>query len=259
MALSLASIQSAKRTKPPRIVLLGVEKIGKSTFASQAPNAIFIPIRGEQGIDSLDAQSFPVAQKFEDVMESLGVLYAEDHDYKTVVIDSASALEPLIWDATCRENNAKSIEQVNGGFGKGYIEALKQWREMLDGLDALREDKDIGCIVVGHVKAKLFNDPVADPYDTYILDLQDRATNLLYRWADCILFANRKTVIREVADAKDSKKTIARHGKGTNDPILHTQKRPAHPGGGRGVYGQLPYELPFVWESFQEAVNAASV
>ena len=39
--------------------------------------------------------------------------------------------------------------------------------------------------------------------------------------------------------------------------FLYTQKRPSHPGGGRGMYGALPYELPLDWASFQAAVAAA--
>ena len=42
MAFDLESITSEKRIRAPRIVLLGVEKIGKSTFASGSHNPIFI-------------------------------------------------------------------------------------------------------------------------------------------------------------------------------------------------------------------------
>jgi hypothetical protein len=48
MAFNLESITCEKRLRAPRIVLLGVEKIGKSTFAAGSANPIFIPIRGEQ-------------------------------------------------------------------------------------------------------------------------------------------------------------------------------------------------------------------
>ena len=38
---------------------------------------------------------------------------------------------------------------------------------------------------------------------------------------------------------------------------LFTQGRPAHPGGGRGVYGRLEYEIDLTYESFMAAVKAA--
>ena len=39
--------------------------------------------------------------------------------------------------------------------------------------------------------------------------------------------------------------------------FLFTQKRPAHPGGGRGIYGRLPYELPLDWSIFEKAIADA--
>lgn len=254
MAISLASISNAKAVRAPRQILLGVEKVGKSTWAAGSDKPIFIPIKGEQGIDDLDVQTFPVANSFADVMQCITSLYSEDHDFKTVVIDSGSTLEPLVWDATCAAHNVSGIEQVLKGYGKGFTEALKWWRELTDGLDALREKKNMGSILIGHVKVKTFNDPLLDPYDTFNFDVNDKAREMLFRWADSIVFANRKTVVNTTEGAFN--KTIAR-GVDMNQVVLYTQKRPAHPGGGRGVYGRLPYEMPLDYAKFREAVEQA--
>jgi hypothetical protein len=253
MALSLASISKGKARKAPRIVLLGVEKVGKSTFAGQSENPIFIPMKGEEGTDEIDCAKFPVSRSYGDVIDALGVLYREDHPYQTAIIDSSSALEPLIWDHTAKTKGADSIETVNGGFGKGYVEALKFWREIMDGLDALREDRGMASILIGHVKAKEFNDPEADPYTTYMFDIQERAANALYRWSDAILFANFKRAAVTKNDVGFNKK-VAR-GVGTGERRLFTEKRPAHPGGNRY---SLPYELPLAWEAFAAAMAKSS-
>lgn len=251
--LDLKSIQRGIVELPPRIVLLGVEKIGKSTFASQFPNPIFLPVKGEEGIDALDVSRFPTITTFAEALEAIGTLYNEEHEFQTLVIDSASTLEPLIWNQVCEDNNAKSIEKAMGGFAKGYIEALGYWRTITDGLDALRQ-KGIGSILIGHVKVKPFNDPTSDPYDTYQFDVHDKAANLIYRWSDSILFASRKVVTKEV-DGRGGK--VTRGMTIGDEPKLYTQKRPAHPGGGRGLYGQLPYELPLNYDAFCEALVAA--
>lgn len=254
MAISLSSISKGKAKLAPRILLLGVEKIGKSTWASQAPSPIFIPIIREQGLDQIDCAKFPPAGSYAAVKESLASLCNEEHDYKTVVIDSASTLEPLIWDQTCADNGAAaSIEKVNGGYGKGYIEALQYWRELQTALDYLRESKGMGVILVGHVKVKTFNDPLADPYDQYQFDLQDKAANLFYRWADAILFANFKVFSKQVAAGGGDKKTT--HATDIPGRYLFTEKRPGHPGGNR--YG-LPYELQFEYAAFADAMSKAA-
>lgn len=252
MAISLQSISTGKARKAPRIVLLGVEKVGKSTFGAGADSPVFLPMKGEQGIDELDCAKFPPAQSFDDVIDALRVLYEEKHDYKTVVMDSSSAAEPLIWDKVCRSVSpaVESIEKVGGGYGKGYIEALRYWREIMDGLDALRDERGMSSIIIGHVKAKEFNDPEADPYTTYTFDVNDRAANAMYRWADAILFAGFKKAIVQKHDAGFNKRTA--RATGTGQRVLLTEKRPAHPGGNR--YG-LPYELPLDFAKFAEALK----
>lgn len=251
MSFDLSSIQKEPTNRPPRIVLLGVEKIGKSTFAAGADNPIFLPIRGEEGIDDLDTPRFPPAQSFEDVLSAVGTLYQEEHDYDTFVIDSASALEPVIWQSLCKQANVDSIEKVGGGYGKGYTEAANMWRQLMDGLDALRQ-KGMAVIVIGHVKVKRFDDPLGDSFDQYQFDVHEKVSNSIFRWADSILFANTKVVVKkeEVGFNKEKKRAID-IGRGR---YLFTQKTPGHPGGGRGVYGRLPYELPLSWEAFKSAV-----
>ncbi len=255
MAITLESISKGKVHRAPRIVLLGVEKIGKSTFAAQASSPIFLPIKGEEGVDGLDVAKFPTARAYSDVIEAIGVLYNDAHPYETVIIDSASTLEPLVHAETCRRNgNVESIEKVGGGFGKGYTEALAYWREIMDGLDALREEKNITSIIIGHVMKKDEEDPIAGMYRTFEFDIHKKAASALFKWADSILFANTKTIVRQ-EDAGFNKKI--KRGISGDDRCLFTQKRAAHPGGGRNVYGQLPYELPLDWNAFQSAISAA--
>lgn len=252
MGFDLQSIVSGTQNRPPRIVLLGVEKIGKSTFAAGADRPIFLPIEGEEGIDSLDVARFPAVGGWTEILAAMRTLAAENHDYRTVVIDSASALEPLIWGYVCSEFKCASIEQVGGGYAKGYTESVTHWRKLCQMLDYLRREKGMASIIIGHVQIKVFNDPEGLSYDTYTLDIHSKASNVLYRWADSILFANTKVVSRE-QDAGFGKKRGTGIELSPGARYLFTQKRPAHPGGGRGIYGHLPYELPLSWGAFCEA------
>jgi hypothetical protein len=251
MAISLDSISKGRARKAPRIVLLGVEGVGKCTFAAQAESPIFIPTKGEKGLDEIDAHKFPPARSYTEVVEAIGSLYNEKHDYKTVVVDSASALEPLVWEEACRVAGKSSIEEIGGGFGKGYIESLKYWRELTEGLDALREDRGMASILIGHVVTAEFNDPEADPYTTYAADVNKKAASLLYRWADAVLFANFKRAIVQKTDVGFNKK--ASRATSTGQRFLYCEKRPAHPGKNRW---SLPYELPLSWQALRAAIDS---
>ena len=256
--MKLTDITSGIVERPPRIVLCGVEKIGKSTWAAGAPAPIFLPIRGEEGIDALNVSRFPVCHEFEEVTDAFGALATETHQFQTVVIDSCSTLEPLIWEVVCASGGkdgdaVTNIEKVGGGFGKGYVEAVKHWRDIMAALDYLRDEKGMGCILIAHVAIKAFSDPQGENYDTYELDINKKAVSALLRWSDAILFANCKTITKtEKTGLKETKKGILR-----NERVLFTQKRPAHPGGGRGALGQLPYELELSYEAGNKAVEEA--
>lgn len=264
MAFDLKSISSGRVDLPPRIIILGTPKVGKSTFGCSAPNAIAIPIKGEEGVDDLECAKFPTAKTFEDVLAALGTLCEEEHQFKYVMLDSTSTLEPMIWDTVCREigdKNGKAcrnIELVGGGYGKGYTAALEYWRKITDTLDYLRTHKGVGCILTGHVKVKVFNDPLAEPYDQFQWDIQQAAASTMCKWADVILFARFQQYTRILEDTGSKNTPDKVRASGSGERKLYTQERPAHPGGARGVFGRIPYELPLSWADWMAAVAAVA-
>lgn len=251
--ISLESISKGKRLRAGRFIIAGKPKIGKSTLACSAPNPIVISIAGEEGIDALDVASFPTCKTYKEVIECIRALYVEDHDYKTLVIDSMSALEPLVWQETCERNNVKTIEKVGGGFGKGYVEALSVWSEITKGLDALRNKKDMAIILIAHVKVKVFNEPGMEGYDQYQLNVHKDASSLLTMWADSVLFCNYKKKINK-EDAGFNKERAVVKDLFAGERFLYTQERATHPGGGRWPYGNLPYEIKLDWNAFMAEV-----
>jgi len=257
MSFDLASITSGKCLRAPRIITLGTEKIGKSTFAASAPSAVILPIKGEEGIDDIDVGKTPTCSTYAEAEGWLYSLGRDEHNYESVVIDSSSTLEPLIWSHVCEKHgNVDSIEKVMGGYGKGYTEATNVWRKLTEILDALRSERNMTSIIIGHVKVKRFDDPIGGSYDTFMWDIHEKAASLLYRWADAILFANTKTVVltEDVGFNKEKKRGVEAF---QNQRFLYTQKRPSHPGGGRGAFGRVPYELPLDWNTWMAAVQAA--
>jgi hypothetical protein len=250
MAFSLKDVTHEARHLPPRIILLGTPKVGKTTFAASAPGAILIPVKGEEGADDMTCAKFPTAHTLDDVMAALGTLATEPHEFQFVVIDSATALERLVWEATCKAEQWPNIEKP--GYGKGYVCALSQWQKIMEALDWLRNNRGMGVILIGHVKSKVYNDPLLEPYDAFMWDIKDNAASAFIKWADCVLFARPRQFVKQVGDGLKTET----HAIGGGERCLFTQERPAHPGGGRGVYGRLPYELPLNFDAWAGAVAA---
>src|SRR5687767_10170856 len=106
MAMSLADLRKVRADQPPRILVYGPPGIGKTTLASEFPAPVFLQIEdGTPG--DLELDSFGEIDTFEQLMEALGALYTDEHQFKTVVIDSVTELERLIFAETCRRGDEK--------------------------------------------------------------------------------------------------------------------------------------------------------
>ena len=266
MAYDLSLITSDTVARPPRIILLGGHKIGKSRWAAGAPGACFLPIKDEEGLDDIEAFKTPVCNTIHDVFSWLQTLREGNHGHQTCIIDSGTTIEPLIHEEACSRIGGENIILAGGGYGAGYKEAGRTWRLLIQWLDLLRSEKNMASIIIGHVKVKPFHDPKGESYDRYQWDIHDEASNILYRWADSILYCAKKVVVTHESKGfhKDNVKKRGHEIK-PDARFLYTQERPSHPGGGRGPYGKLNYELSLGdgtpgagWRIFEDAVTTAS-
>ncbi|MCX4027879.1 ATP-binding protein [Spartinivicinus marinus] len=245
MAISLASISKTNGIKAPRILIYGTHGIGKTTFAAGAPNPIFLFT--EDGAGQLELNSFPLLTSYFDVIQALAALYNEEHNFQTVVLDSLDHLEPLIWSHTAQQCNKDSIEDF--GYGKGYMEALRYWREILGWLDALRNQKGMIYILTAHTHIKRFDSPETDSYDRYQIKLNDKASGLVQESVDCVLFCNYQVNINK-ADVGFGKEKA--RGISTGQRLIHTVEKPAYIAKNRF---NLPEKMPLSWEAFTNALN----
>lgn len=221
MAISLSSLRKGGMNKPPRLVVYGTEGIGKTTFAASAPNPVFLDI--EDGRQSVaDSDGWNIAS-FDECMEALGVLYTENHDFQTVVIDSLDWLERLIWEKVCRDQNVKSIEDI--GYGKGYVQAANYWLQFIEGMDALREEKGMISIRLAHSIIQRFDPPDGEPYDRYQIKLHKTASGLIRENSDIVGFCNYHVSI--VKTEVGFNKKVAR-GAGGHLRYLFLEERPAY-------------------------------
>jgi hypothetical protein len=204
----------------------------------------------------MEIDAFPKAETYQDVMDAMAALYTEPHDFETLIVDSLDWLEPLVWAETIRRNNEanpskpwNSIEDA--GYGKGYVATLDVWRDYLDAVNALRNDKGMAVIQTAHAEVKRFDSPETEPFDRYQIKLDKRASALVQEHADMVLFANFKT---SVTKTDVGMKKVAR-GIGAGTRALYTEERPAFLAKNRH---NLPPELSLSWAALSDAVAASS-
>ena len=241
----LESIQTGRENKPPRLMIYGQEGVGKSTLGATAPDAIFV--QTEDGLGEIDCRKFPLAQNLGDVIAALTALRDEDHEFRTVVIDSLDWLERLIFDEVCKEFGVRSIEKADGGFGKGYVDALVHWRKVLSLLDELRNKRGMMVILLAHAKVERFEDPENTAYDRYAPRLHKHAASLIAEWVDAVMFATKRMRVSKDGDTRSIASPIGADG---GERVLRTNGSPACIAKNRF---SLPNEIPLSWDAFLQA------
>jgi len=244
----LEQVTTGRNPAPRRVMLYGTHGIGKSTFASRAPKPIFI--QTEDGLGEIDCDKFPLTATFDQAMQALSELYTEKHPFRTVVVDSLDWLERQIWGEVCRKRNVESIEDI--GYAKGYSFALTQWREFLEGLTALRNDKGMMVVLIAHSRIERFENPETESYDRYVPRLHRLASQVLQEWCDEVLFATFKVYTKQTDEGFDRKRS---QGIGTGERIMRTVERPAHVAKNRLA---LPEEMPLDWDAYAQHLTNGS-
>lgn len=223
-----------RKHKPPRILIYGPPKIGKSTFGSLAPSPVFI--QTEDGLDAIDVPAYPLASSFADVLAAIEELATKEHQFKTLVIDSADWLERLIQAQICDEKKVKNIDEI--GYGKGFLFALDLWRQFIDATNWLRDNKDMCIINIAHSQIKRYQNPETEAYDRHQIKMHDKASDLLMENSDMIFFVNEQVMVKKTQEGFSERKRAI----GTGSRVLYTEGRPSFVAGNRF---SLPPEIPF--------------
>ncbi len=231
MQLIKGKIKTAIKT-----IIYGVEGIGKSTFAAQFPDPVFIDTEGSTS--HMDITRIPTPKSFSELLEDIDYFIRHPSELSTLVIDTADWAEKLAIKKICDKNSVDGIEGIP--YGRGYMYVFEDMGRMLNKLQELC-DKGVNIVLTSHATIRTFTPPESDQnaYDRWEMKLLASkncdSPRMLKEWADLVLFANWKTIT-----VKDANKKTKAHG-GT-ERVMYTQHRVAWDAKNRF---DLPEELPF--------------
>lgn len=249
----LDRVQRGPTEEPARLLIYGTEKIGKTTILASIPACI--TITAEDGGGDLDYERV-VVQDWIEVRRTVAELLSAPHAYRTLGLDSLSALEGMLMSWVCSEAGVSSIESVGGGFGKGFTSAAEEWKSFLADLDRLRDRRRMAVVAVAHSHVRQATDPgAAAPYDRYELRLDKRAAALWTAWVDGLLFACIDAVVVTASANKRAKADPNAKGRvqGDGKRVICTVKSAAYDAGIR--YSGVPEELPMSWRDLSAALR----
>ena len=240
----MLNIIEGKEKRPLKIVIYGPEGIGKSTFASQFPDPLFIDTEG--GTSNLDIRRIKCNKSWTDLIAIVKEILANPSICKTVVLDTADWSEFLCINAVCEKYRKNNIEDF--GFGKGYVYLLDEYSKLLILLDQLIE-VGINVVITAHAKPRKFELPEEQgAFDRYEMKLTRQVAPLIKEWCDALFFVNYKIYV--VTTENNSKK--AQGGK----RVLYTTHNPTYDAKNRF---NLPEELELNYTSIQHLFETQEV
>lgn len=253
--ISLADVTEGTTVAPDWLILYGDDKIGKSTWSSEAPNPLFI--RFEDRHHHIAAKKLPVIRDEVDetgkVSEHglpifLGILNDlthGQHSYQTIIIDTVTTLEPIVASWVCAQNGKSSLDDF--GYGRGPNAALEEWRRIINALEMLRSKRGVGIHLLGHVQIRKFNSPdvAVGEFDRFQLQLHEKVAGLLRQRVDNIFFAQNE-ILSAVKDGKTK-------GVSTGVRLMRTTRTAAWDAGNSLA---LPATMPFTYADYAKAKAA---
>jgi hypothetical protein len=233
------TITKGRKEMPILIALHGADGSGKTTFAASAPNPIIIDLEG--GSHELDVARAEGITSFDHLINVIRLITRDNQGFETLVIDSLSKVEPMIWSLF-----------DDPGYGKGPELALVHWRKLTAELDRARE-AGLNVVLIGHAWASPANDPtVVTPYDKMGLRLDKKAAAFIREYVYGVFY-----IAREVLVKKDSKNDKKGKAVDTQDKrIVYTVGRSAFDAKSRY---DLPPEIELTRENGWDTIFASRV
>lgn len=271
----LASISSSQTKTGIRVVLSGVEKVGKTTLAVNAPRALLIPL--ETGYSGVVVNKVPMLEHYAHVMQLLDEIgqacaagvagTAAPFPYQSLVFDSGTALERLIHNAVLATDpqyaagNKKGVtmESALGGYGKAYQLANQFFGDFTTKCDLLAIHFGINIVITCHVFAAKVVDPTVGEYDSWDLLMHSPKNQKTYgkremitQWADVVGFLHEPMFVIE--GDKMNKGVSANKGR-----VLSISRTPAYVAGNRfGMTTDIPIPQQGGWNHLANSIHQCS-
>ena len=201
----MIQITSGRIATAIKVVVYGPEGIGKSTFAAQFPDPVFIDTEGSTV--HMDVKRLPRPDLWVELLNEVEYVRQNPGCCKTLVLDTADWAETLCSEYICARDQKTGIEDY--GYGKGYRFLFEEFGRLLNALEQVRE-KGVNVVICCHATMRKFEQPdELGAYDRWSLKLTDSPkasiAGAVKEWADMVLFANYKTIVVNV-DGKGAAK-----------------------------------------------------
>ena len=211
------------------ITVMGVPGIGKSTFGSKFPNALFVAT--EPGLNFLEVYQTPTGSwpMFKQLCLELG---NDPQHVETLIIDTVDLLYIYCKQHHNSEANVRHASE-NGKFGMGFDLINTDFRATLSKLTLLRTRKGnpMGLVFVTHAKEKETKTDEGTVLDKWRPSLSNAPEIIVIGMCDIVLFLTVHSTERIILTDKNDRYTA------------------------KDRTGRLPAQLPLDYQAFADALG----
>lgn len=240
-------ISASSLVSADRIFLYGVEGIGKTSWPAKAAKPLYLDLENRASHIRLADGSAPevipgprcenpMVKNWSDV---LALMEDFPTGYKTFIIDTLDELESMLHAHIFEECGETSIENVGGGFQKGYEMAVTQFRPLLLALERMRNRHGVEIIILAHAGTENVKNPAAGDFFKFAPKVHKKLGALVREWCDTVLYAtfDQDIHVKRSEAKKENEINLKGKATGTGERVLKCTPLPAW-------YAKNHYGLP---------------
>ena len=227
---------------PIILTLCGEAGSGKSSLASTFPDAFIIRTVGEampRDVNNAPDELPPLGGKRlengtwdeSELFDQLMALVKDEHNYKTLIVDSITGLEDLFVQNILEVQPAKqkSMNSAMGGFGSAWDTVAAKHGRLRKAAEVLRTRRGMNVVFIGHVEVDRVDPPDGEAYSKYNLQLHKKTAPIYVNNSDVVGFLKQDRIVMEGGKAQT-----------TDGRVLVVEMTPANVSKNRlGITGNL--------------------
>lgn len=179
-------IITKRKEAPITLMIWGARGSGKTTFAGDIENNIFIHTEDN---DEYDFARFETVKSSRDLLDQLCWLAEKkNHTYTTVTIDCLDGIETIMSNEILAKEPGKTMATACGGYGKAFEQLAKGMHDFLSFLIPL--SRFMNVVLISHAEKTKHEDLLTGTtYDCYSPSLHKKVRPIFENWVSVILFA----------------------------------------------------------------------